>query len=169
MAHAPDVHERAFSLWCEGIAIDDICKLLEIERKHVNRKTIMTWKKREGWAARKAAVLARAAAKTDAALVEDLKVLRTEVSKLRARVFEDLQDCPAPRSLVGGVQAYTMLLDRAIKLMPPQAVEGDAGEVVKKILDVLFKHPKVGVVIEKYRDELMAELNKVLDAGKARP
>jgi hypothetical protein len=52
------------------------------------------------------------------------------------------------------------------ELAPARSVEGDAGALIDRVLDVLLKHPKIGIVIEKYRGEVMEEITKVLKAGE---
>lgn len=162
MAHSLDVKERSFRLWVQGLSVDDIVAQLKRGGIRVNRKSILRWRKNEGWDERKKAVVSEVQKNTEREAADLMAEVLNDTAKLRELVLSQLQAAGPPKSIVGGVQAYVQLCNLLKEIAPAKVVDGDAGEVVRRILDVLFRHPKVGIVIEKYRDEILADIKREL-------
>jgi len=167
VGHGLDVKERAFQLYVQGLSFDDIAAEMEKSKMHVNRKTLIRWSKTEGWQARADQVKVEVKAKNDDRAVDRMAELLAQANKIKHDVVEALRSMPAPRSTGEGVNAFIQISRLIRELAPPTSVGGDAAAVIDRVLDVLLKHPKIGIVIEKYRDEVMAEIAKVLKSTKA--
>lgn len=162
MGHGLDTKERAFQLYVQGLSFDDISAELDKGKMHVNRKTLIRWRKNEGWEARAAAVKTEVRERNDDKAVDRMTRLLAEATKIQNDVVKAMKGIAAPRSLGEGVNAFVQISRLIRELAPPTSVEGDAGALIDRVLDVLLKHPKIGMVIEKYRDQVMAEIAKVL-------
>jgi hypothetical protein len=164
MGHGLDTKERAFQLYVQGLSFEDIAEQMDKGKMHVNRKTLVRWCKTEGWKARADAVKGEVRERNDEKSVDRMTALLAEATKIKSDVVEALRSMPAPRSTGEGVNAFIQISRLIRELAPPTAVGGDAAAIIDRVLDVLLKHPKIGIVIEKYRDEVMGEITKVLKA-----
>lgn len=163
-----DVKEKAFQLYCQGLSFDEIGKEMDKGKMHVNRKTLIRWCKTEGWRARAGQVKAEVEAKNDEKAVDRMTALLAEATKIKSDVVEALKLMPKPRSTGEGVNAFVQISRLIREMAPANGIGGDAQAMFDRILDVFLKHPKVSLVVDKYRGELMEELGKVLkDQTKA--
>lgn len=161
MAYAVDVKERAFQLFVQGASFDEI----SADTK-VNKKTLLKWKKREGWDARRDSILADAKEQSDQKQTEMLTRLYDATVDLYENVQKELKQIGTFRTKEGGVSAYVQLLNAILRLQPPKK-ELKVGDVLGKVLKVLFDHPKIGIVLDKYKDEIVATINKELGKSDA--
>jgi len=99
--------------------------------------------------------------------VDRMTRLLARAEKIQEDVAEALRDIPKVRSVGEGVNAFVQITNMIQKYAPTRTVEGDAGVVIDKLLNVLLKHPKVGIVIEKYRAELLDDMARALKSSKA--
>jgi hypothetical protein len=129
--------------------------------KKPDKKTGQTWGERKG------IVQGKAQEKNDEKAVDRMTELLAQATKIKSDVVEAMRAMPPPRSTGEGVNAFIQISRLIRELAPARSVEGDAGAVIDKVLDILLKHPKVGIVIEKYRDEILPELAKALKSSKA--
>lgn len=166
MGHGLDVKERAFQLYVQGLSFDDIAAEMDKGKMHVNRKTLIRWCKTEGWQVRAGKVKAEVEAKNDDRAVDRMTELLAEATKIKSDVVEALRSMPAPRSTGEGVNAFIQISRLIREMAPATSVEGDAGAMIDRLLDVLLKHPKVGIVLEKYKDDIVAGMAKVLKVEK---
>lgn len=156
MTHPPDVKERAFQLYVQGASFDEIS-----EETKVNKKTLLRWKKNEGWKVRREKILEDMQKKNDAKQVEFLTELQNKSMKLWREISQELEEEAQFRTKEGAVAAYMQLTNLILKLQPPKK-ELKIGDVLEKVLKVLFDHPKIGLVLDKYKDEIIDEINKEL-------
>lgn len=161
MSYSVDVKERAFQLFVQGASFDEIR-----EETKVNKKTLIKWKKNEGWEARRDKILAEVKGKHDEQSVEIISELLDSAVDLYREVKADLREVSNFRTKEGGVAAYIQLTNLILKLQPPKK-DIKVGDVLSKVLKVLFDHPKIGLVLDKYKDEIVATINKEL--GKSEP
>lgn len=154
MSHNIDTKERAFQLYVQGASFDDISK----ETK-VAKKTLLRWKKNFGWDTRKNAILQSAQTKSDRKQAEILSQLYDKTVDLWNQVSGELNDIGF-RSKEGAVNAYQTLTNLIIKFRPDSTELKD--EALKKVFGILFAHPKIGPLIERYKDELLTDINKEL-------
>jgi len=159
------VHAEAQRLFLEGASFDEICERLERGGTHVNRKTLMAWAKAENWDTAKKEALDLAQEKNREKAADRWARVLKETEGLRDDVLRKLKMVGPPKTMEGGVSAVVQLTRLIRECAPVDVGQGDAGAIIDRVLDVLLKHPKVGVVIEKYREELLAELGKALKEG----
>lgn len=153
-------------MYVQGLSFDDIAAEMDKAKMHVNRKTLLRWKKNEGWEARAEQVKVEVKVQNDEKAVDRMTALLAEATKIKSDVVEAMRAMPPPRSTGEGVNAFIQISRLIRELAPARSVEGDAGALIDRVLDVLLKHPKIGIVIEKYRGEVMEEITKVLVKGK---
>jgi hypothetical protein len=166
MAHGTRVHALAQRLFVEGASFDEIVDRLGRDGVRVNRKTLMAWAKAENWDSAKKNVLQAVQDKNNSTAVDRWAQFLAGTETLRDDILQTLKELGRPRTVEGGVAALVQLTRMIKELSPRTTVDDDAGEVISTVLDVLFKHPKVGIVLEKYRDEIQAEIAKRLKTGK---
>lgn len=159
--------ERAFQLYVQGLSFEDIGKEMDRGKMHVNRKTLIRWCKTEGWKARAEQVKVEVKAKNDDKAVDRMAKLLERAERIQEDVAEALRGVPPVRSMGEGVNAFVQISRLIRECAPARSVEGDAGALIDRVLDVLLKHPKIGIVIEKYRGEVMEEIAKALKSSKA--
>ena len=173
MGHDFNTKERAFQLWLEDLSFDEIARRMDEEKRHVNRKTLVRWSQKpdkktgKTWKDRKAEVQGKLQEKNDDRAVDRMTRLLARAEKIQEDVAEALRAIPKVRSVGEGVNAFVQITNMIQKYAPTRTVEGDAGVVIDKLLNVLLKHPKVGIVIEKYRTELLDDMARALKSSKA--
>jgi len=154
MSHGIDIKEKAFQLYVQGISFDDIAK-----ETTVAKKTLLRWKKNFGWDVRKNTILKTAQTKSDRKQSEILSQLYDKTLDLWNQVSGELDNIGF-RSKEGAINAYQTLTNLIVKFRPDSAELKD--EALKRVFNVLFAHPKIGPLIEKYKDELLNEIDKEL-------
>lgn len=156
MAYSIDVKEKAFQLYVQGASFDEI-----VEETKVNKKTLLRWKKREGWKPRKKKILEEMQKKNDEKQVELLADLMSKTTDLLKQTYEEIKEVGSFRTMEGGVAAYIQLTNMILKLQP-QKKEMKIDKVLGKVLKVLFDHPKIGLVMDKYKEDIINRINKEL-------
>lgn len=154
MSYAIDVKEKAFQLYVQGASFDEIS-----EETGVNKKTLLRWKKNEGWKIRREKILEETQKKNDAKQVELLAELYSKTVELLRQTYGELKEAVNYRTAEGAVAAYIQLTNMILKLQPPEK-ELKIDDVLQKVLKVLFDHPKVGLVMDKYKDDIIDSINK---------
>jgi len=156
MAYYIDIKEKAFQLYVQGASFDEI-----VEETKVNKKTLLRWKKREGWVPRKEKILEEMQDKNDEKQVELLADLMSKTSDLLKQTYREIKEVGSFRTMEGGVAAYIQLTNMILKLQP-QKKEMKIDDVLGKVLKVLFDHPKIGLVMDKSKDDIIEKINKEL-------
>lgn len=156
MSYPIDVKEKAFQLYVQGASFDEIR-----EETNVNKKTLLKWKRNEGWEARRDKILGDVKGKNDEQATEMLAKIFNSAVDLHKQVLEEIKESGAFRTKEGAVAAYMQLTNLILRLQPPKK-ELKVGDVLGKVLKVLFDHPKIGLVLDKYKDEIVATINKEL-------
>lgn len=156
MGHGTSVHVAAQRLYLEGASFDEIVERLDQSGTHVNRKTLMGWAKKENWETAKRESLSLAQEKSKEKAADRWTRVLKQTEELRERVLLSLSQLSQPKTIEGGVSAVVQLTRLLKELSPKLGVEGDAGEAIGRAMRVMLKHPKVGLVVEKYRDEIAA-------------
>lgn len=154
MSYAIDVKEKAFQLYVQHASFDEIS-----EETNVNKKTLLRWKKNEGWEPRRAKILEEMQKKNDAKQVKLLTELHSKTVELLRQTYGELKEAVNYRTAEGAVAAYIQLTNMILKLQPPEK-ELKIDDVLQKVLKVLFDHPKVGLVMDKYKDDIIDKINK---------
>jgi transposase len=154
MAHDLDTKEKAFGLYVQGSSMDDIGKECQ-----VNRKTVIRWKRSEGWDVRKQSIISKVQSKSDKKQVDFITDLYNQTVDLRNKILDQLDELHF-KSKEGAISAYQSLTNQMLKFMPQKQELKD--EALKKIFTILFSHPRVGPVIEKYKDEILTAIDKEL-------
>jgi len=154
MAVGIDTKEKAFQFFCQGTSIDKIAEEIK-----VNRKTILRWKNEYGWESRREKILADVHKKSDRQQADIIANLLSQTVELREEILESLKYLQF-KSKEGALSAYQQLTNLIVKFTPERADIKD--EALKKIFAILFSHPKVGPVIERYKDEIITSINKEL-------
>uniref|UniRef100_A0A7C6ECG8 Terminase ATPase subunit N-terminal domain-containing protein n=1 Tax=candidate division WOR-3 bacterium TaxID=2052148 RepID=A0A7C6ECG8_UNCW3 len=154
MAHGIDTKERAFQLYVQGLSFAEIS-----QETKVNKKTLLRWKRNFGWDIRRDRIIQDVQKKSDKKQTEILSQLYDKTLSLWHQVTDELQ-ATSFRSKEGALNAYQMLTNLIIKFRPDSVELKD--EALKRVFDVLFRHPKIGPLIEKHKDELLAEIDKEL-------
>jgi len=154
MGYSIDVKEKAFQLYVHGASFDEIS-----EETGVNKKTLLRWKKNEGWSVRREKILEEMQKKSDAKQVELLTELHSKTVELLRQTYDELKEAVSYRTTEGAVAAYIQLTNMILKLQPP-GKELKIDDVLQKVLKVLFDHPKIGLVMDKYKDDIIDKINK---------
>lgn len=160
MSYAIDVKEKAFQLYVQGASFDEIS-----EETKVNKKTLLRWKKNEGWKVRRDKILEEMQKKGDAKQVELLTELYDKTLELWRETAEELKEVSVFRTKEGGVAAYIQMANLILRLQPPKK-ELKIDDMLEKVLKVLFDHPKIGLVLDKYKDEIVEGINKELQSTR---
>jgi hypothetical protein len=158
MAHSIDDKEKAFQFYCQGLSIDKIAQEVKVNRKTILRKGT-GWKDNMGWDIRRDAIRKSVQSKVDQKQVDLLTQLYDKTLTLWNEIADDLNQMPF-KSREGAIAAYQNLTNLILKFMPQK--QGLKDEALKKIFAILFSHPKVGPVIERYKDELLEAIDKEL-------
>ena len=159
MSYSIDIKEKAFQLYVQHASFDEIS-----EETGVNKKTLLRWKKNEGWEVRRDKILEEMQKKNDAKQVELLTELYDKTVELWRKTSEEVKEVLQFRTKEGGVAAYIQMANLILKLQPPKK-ELKIGDVLEKVLKVLFDHPKIGLLLDKYKDEIVDEINKELGSA----
>lgn len=154
MGYSIDVKEKAFQAYVQGASFDEIS-----EETGVNKKTLLRWKKNEGWGIRREKILEETQKKNDAKQVKLLTELHSKTVELLRQTYGELKEAVNYRTAEGAVAAYIQLTNMILKLQPPEK-ELKIDDVLQKVLKVLFDHPKVGLVMDKYKDDIIDKINK---------
>lgn len=154
MGYSIDVKEKAFQAYVQGASFDEIS-----EETGVNKKTLLRWKKNEGWSVRREKILEETQKKNDAKQVEMLTELHSKTVELLRQTYDELNEVVVFRTKEGAVAAYIQLTNMILKLQPPEK-KLKIDDVLQKVLKVLFDHPKVGLVMDKYKDDIIDRINK---------
>lgn len=154
MGYSIDVKEKAFQAYVQGASFDEIS-----EETGVNKKTLLRWKKNEGWSVRREKILEETQKKNDAKQVELLTELHSKTVELLRQTYDELNEVVVFRTKEGAVAAYIQLTNMILKLQPPEK-KLKIDDVLQKVLKVLFDHPKVGLVMDKYKDDIIDRINK---------
>jgi transposase len=158
MAHSIDIKEKAFQLYCQGLSIDKIAQEVKVNRKTILRKGT-GWKDSMGWDVRRDAIRQIVQSKTDQKQIDLLTRLHDKTLALWTEVTDELNQTQF-KSKEGAIASYQSLTNMMLKFMPQK--QGLKDEALKKIFAILFSHPKVGPVIERYKDELLEAIDKEL-------
>ena len=158
MSYAIDVKEKAFQLYVQHASFDEIS-----EETGVNKKTLLRWKKNEGWEPRRAKILEEMQKKNDAKQIELLAELHVKTVELWRETCDELQEVLSFRTKEGGMASYIQLTNMILRLQPPSK-KLNIDDVLSKVLKVLFDHPKIGMVLDKYKDEIVEQINKELSS-----
>jgi transposase-like protein len=156
MAYSVDVKEKAFQLYVQGASFDEI-----VEETNVNKKTLLRWKRHEGWVPRKEKILEDMQKKNDEKQVELLADLLAKTTELLKQTYREIKEVGSFRTMEGGVAAYIQLTNMILRLQP-QKKEMKIDKVLGKVLKVLFDHPKIGLVMDKYKEDIIERINKEL-------
>jgi len=156
VSYAIDIKEKAFQLFVQGASLEEIS-----QETKVNKKTILRWKKNEGWAPRREKILEEIQAKNDTKQVEMMTQLYEMTVKLWQETSQELKEMSRFRTKEGAVAAYMQMANMIMRLQPSKK-EIKIDDVLGKVLKVLFDHPKIGIVLDKYKDEIVANIEKEL-------
>ncbi|MGB3341312.1 MAG: hypothetical protein WBB37_07520 [bacterium] len=154
MGYSIDVKEKAFQLYVHGASFDEIS-----EETGVNKKTLLRWKKNEGWSVRRGKILEETQKKNDAEQVELMADLCSKTKELLLQTYDELKEAVKYRTAEGAVAAYIQLTNMILRLQPPDK-ELKIDDVLQKVLKVLFDHPKIGLVMDKYKEDIIDKINK---------
>jgi transposase-like protein len=161
MSYPVDVKEKAFQLYVQGASFDEIR-----DETNVNKKTLLKWKRNEGWEARRDKILEDVKDQNDEKAGEMLTKIYDSAVDLHKQVLAELKEGGIFRTKEGAVAAYMQLTNLILRLQPSNK-ELKVGDVLDKVLKVLFDHPKIGIVLDKYKDEIVATINKELSKPDA--
>ncbi len=156
MSYPVDIKEKAFQLYVQGASFDEIR-----DETKVNKKTLLKWKRNEGWEARRDKILEDVKDQNDEKSCEMLTKIYDSAVDLHKQVLAELKEGGMFRTKEGAVAAYMQLTNLILRLQPPKK-EFKVGDVLGKVLKVLFDHPKIGIVLDKYKDEIIDTINKEL-------
>jgi hypothetical protein len=156
MSYPIDVKEKAFQLYIQGASFDEIR-----EETKVNKKTLLKWKRNEGWEVRRDKILEEMKDQNDEKAGEMLTKIYDDAVDLHRQILGELKCRGDFRTKEGAIAAYMQLTNLILRLQPPKK-ELKVGDVLGKVLKVLFDHPKIGLVLDKYKDEIINTINKEL-------
>ena len=165
MAYPIEVKEYAFQLFAKGYSYEQIAS--ETGQKFnipLGVRTVKRWARQYGWYARKMQILEAARKKIDNALADELSKLETEVAELRRRILAEAEPLQI-RSKERALEIYLKLTDLLYKMQRDKG-ESPVDSIVETIFAVLLEHPRLGPLIDKYKEEIIQKIEERLQSGR---
>ncbi len=145
--------EKAFQMYLEGASYSEIASYFG-----VTKRTVINWANKGNWKKRKKQILTKAAIKADQKREEIFAKIISDLEEVRARLVPVLTES-SPRSFESGANIFIKISELLLKYRQ----EGqDVNRFVEIIFNILVRHPKVGPLLIKYKDEILQELKREL-------
>ncbi|MCF6191845.1 MAG: hypothetical protein L3J76_01755 [Candidatus Hydrothermae bacterium] len=166
MGYPNTIKEAAFEMFVKGYSYARIAE--EIGARFgldVAERTVKRWAKKYDWHVRKRGVLLEARKALDERLADEIASIEKEVLDLRRKIMEEMEPLSL-RSKERAIEAVIKLTDLWFRMQKDRRPEVDADRIVQAILEVLLEHPKIGPLMERYRDEIAAKIEEKLGGEK---